>query len=73
MNEYVCYAILFVVALVTAISVREALNRVFPMRCKNIVECIYSWELAVRAFISALVAVFVMLGVAYLLQALGLV
>jgi len=73
MNEYIYYAILFVVAVFTAILVREVLDRVFPMRCKNIVECIYSWELAIRAFISALVAVFVMFGVAYLLQILGLV
>ena len=73
MNEYVCYAILFVVALFTAILVREVLDRVFPMRCRNIVECIYSWELAIRAFISALVAVFVMFGVAYLLQILGFI
>ena len=73
MNEYIYYAVLFVVAVITATLVQEVLDRVFPMRCRSIVECIYSWEIAVRVFISALVAVFVMFGVAYLLWILGLV
>lgn len=71
MSNFVYWVVLFIVAVVTATLVQEALDRVFPMRCKDIAECVYSWELVFRAFISCLVALFVMFGVAYILWLLG--
>jgi len=73
MNDYIYYIILFIVAVLTAVLVQEILDRVFPMKCRSVAECVYSWEIAVRTFICCLVAILVMFGVAYLLWVLGLV